>query len=116
MTKRWTALVLASLLGTVAGCGGDEKEEKPTKASCNVASLSFCMDIDGILPTDATDCTSSGGVWSTSAACPTTNLVGTCTVSNPSANQTIAVRFYTPVWDDTLGASACTELGGTYTP
>lgn len=115
MARVWTALILAVTLGTLAACGDDEKPPA-TQASCNVAAAAFCMDIYGILPTDQNDCTGSGGVWSTAAMCPTANLVGTCTVQNPGAAQTIAVRFYGPTWDDASAASTCASLGGTYTP
>jgi len=114
MARSWTGFVLGLLLLATAGACGDDK--KPTGASCNVATANFCMDINGILPGDDTACTGQGGVWSTSAACPTANLVGTCTVTNPGAAQTIAVRFYTPIWNDTNAGTTCTSMGGTYTP
>jgi hypothetical protein len=118
MTRNWTGLVAALLLGTAAACGGnDDKPQAPTQASCNVASGNLCVDLTGVLPTDQADCTSLGGVWSTTAACPTANLVGTCTVTYPG--QTAAFRFYPgpPAnWDDTNAQTFCTSNGGTYTP
>jgi hypothetical protein len=114
MGKNWKALAAALALGAVACGGGSGSNSSSTTASCNVPAGYFCMDIDGILPTDKNDCTSNGGAWSGSA-CSTANVVGSCALKNPGAAQTITVRFYPPQTSQdaqNMCSSMCSSLVG----
>jgi hypothetical protein len=114
MMKRLGAVLVVVAL---SGCG-DAIKELQTTASCNVATASLCLDYRGLTgPSQTwfeTHCASALGTNS-SAACPTTNRIGSCTLS-PITGITEVIRYYsvapTP-WTTSTAMVACTGAGTT---
>jgi hypothetical protein len=123
MTKRLGAVLV---LVALSGCG-DAVKELLTTASCNVATASLCLDYSGLtgpsLTWFETHCATALGNNS-SAACASTNRIGSCTLS-PITGITEVIRYYsvgpTP-WTVPTATTACTAAGtsasvsATFTP
>lgn len=101
--------------------------------SCNAIATGgswkdLCSEYNSWTSTSAmtSDCTPSGGTFSTTTRCPTTNYIGTCTYTNRTgmtsatgtapSGTTLVLKYYSTTWNTGTASANCTAGGGTYGP
>lgn len=83
--------------------------------SCTVSTSSICIDY-GMGYTTSTaqaSCTNVQGTFSSSAACSTTDRVGSCALT--SSGVTLTTRYYSTLYNAAIAEAACTQSTGTFT-
>lgn len=114
-------LVIVVALGLLLNGCGNSNSTAPTIQSCNFPLLSFCVNYTQAQASSGqVACETVGvgflglGTWSTTTACASSPLVGTCVDSNGNAYLTYANALYSNT-NATALASCTTNVKGTYT-
>lgn len=124
MTARIVGLGVALCVIVGAGCGGSSGNSSTT-FSCNNAAAYFCFDEtvpSSLSSSQVTQlqnaCTNSGWTFSSGASCPSTNRVGSCSLTNTTGVSGVSVkeRFYSPGYTAQNAQLICTQQSGTWTP
>jgi hypothetical protein len=105
-----------------AGCGSDPGPPPPVpalfEATCNDQVLGLCRTyVSGwsasSLASEQTMC-GGAGTWSTSAACPAANRIGSCATTQSGA--VLKVSYYPAFGSDAAALeTSCVGMGGTWT-
>jgi hypothetical protein len=97
-----------------SGQGGTYKDLLP-HFSCDQPANGVCQELSGLTGTDLSNfqagCTAAPGTSST-AACPSTNRVGTCVYPEPTPGNSNVIRFYAPGWGASSAQAECTRILG----
>lgn len=99
----------------LASCG-DDNGNGSSAGSCS--SLTGCTDYVGSMWTAQTageNCSQIPDSTYSSSACPSADLVGSCSVNQGGPGEFI-MRYYSPTFDAASAESICTNMQGTWIP
>jgi len=120
--KTFIGIAVLSFAALGLGCSSSNT----ATYSCNFPTgIGYCYEWTATPPltTDQINalqvsCTSAAigsGTFSNGGSCSSTNRVGLCTLSYPSAGVTYQWFLYSPAFNANTGQTACASSGGTWT-
>ena len=110
--------VIACLFLACCGNGSSNSDGGGGDGGGSCSSVTGCTDYTGSMWTTEQAQSTCGQIPDStysSSACPTTDLVGSCSM-NPGGPGEFIVRYYSPMYDATSAEAACTALQGTWIP
>ena len=118
---RLISIVAVAAAAAVAstGCGQDDQEKVVPIMSCNLEAMAECDEIIGGMSTmnmsqAEFNCTSRGGSYSFTTRCPTTPVVGTCSIPYAYGAEKKIERYYPPT-DPATAQASCLQRWGVWT-
>lgn len=104
--------VAASFASTGCGKDADDREDVVPIMTCNLEAIAECDEIVGgmsimQLTSAQWACAYKGGSYSFTARCPTTSVIGTCSIVGAYGGADLIERYYPPT--DPASAEASCE-------
>lgn len=111
--------VVAAATAASTGCGKDDQERAVPIMTCNLEASAECDEIIGgmglmHLSEAEFHCTQRGGSYSFTTRCPTTAVVGTCSIANIYYSGATLIERYYPPTDPATAKASCEQRNGVW--